>query len=70
MSEVSPIEVTDLDDVTIVGYRWLEDHGHGKQPTVWRKVRDKRLPEPIEPGKWTLGQIKRHVAAKLAQVAA
>ncbi len=66
MSEVLPIEVTDLDDVTIVGYRWLDEHGYGTQPTIWRKVKAKTFPAPIDNGKWTLGQIKRHMNTKLA----
>ncbi len=63
------IEVTPDDEVQIVGYRWLKEHGFGSRPTVWRKVKAKKHPKPFEDGKWTLAQIKRHLAKKLAAVA-
>ncbi len=64
------IEITPDDEVRIVGYKWLGANGHGSSTTIWRKVKQKKFPEPIEDGKWTLAQIKRHLAKKLQRVSA
>ena len=47
MSEALSIEVSDNDEVQLVGYRWLAQHGHGSQPTIWRKVKAGTFPKPI-----------------------
>jgi len=70
MSSKQTIEITPEDEITIVGYRELERLGHGSRPTIWRKVKNKNFPAPIDDGKWTLAEIKRYVERKLQQVAA
>jgi len=58
-----------IDEITFVGYRWLEQHGYGSRTTVWRKVKsDPDFPQPVDEGKWTLAQIKQYVAKKINHV--
>ena len=63
-SNSSEIEIESIDEVTLVGYPWLEKHGHGSRTTIWRKVKAGKFPKPLDDDgkrKWTLAQIKRHL---------
>ena len=61
----SEIEIDPIDEVTLVGYKWLREHGYGSSPTIWRKVKAGKFPGSIEDGKWTLAQIKRHILKQM-----
>ena len=61
------LEISPTDEVTIVGYKWLTEHGYGSQTTIWRKTKAKIFPTPIDDGQWTLAQIKRFISKKLSQ---
>jgi|SaaInlStandDraft_6_1057023.scaffolds.fasta_scaffold684203_1 hypothetical protein len=66
MADVVHIEITPEDEVTIVGYRWLKEHGYGSNTTVWRKVKNKKFAVPIGEGEWTLADIKRYMQQRLS----
>jgi len=61
----SEITIYPDDEVTIVGYKWLEEHGHGSRTTVYRKTKAEVFAIPIEEGKWTLAAIKRYLNKKI-----
>ena len=62
------IEINDLDEITLVDMRWLNQHGYGSKATIWRKRKSGHFPEPLENDsgmcKWTVAQIKRYVLSK------
>ena len=74
MFEALQIEIDPSDEITLVDIKWLTANGYGVTSTIDRKIKKNRFPKPAidEGGKrsWTLAQIKRHVSAQLARVAA
>jgi len=78
---ITSIEVTPEDEITILDYKDLAKRGFGSKSTIDRKIKkaqetedEKGFPKAAidDGGKkgWTVAQIKRHVAAQLARVAA
>ncbi|MCH8262384.1 MAG: hypothetical protein IIA77_04960 [Proteobacteria bacterium] len=61
----SEIKIHPDDEVTMVGYKWLDEHGHGSRTTVYRKTKAGKFATPVEDGKWTLAAIKRYLNKKI-----
>ncbi len=74
MSEALQIEIDPSDEITLIDIKWLTANGYGVRSTIDRKIKKNRFPKPAidEGGKqsWSVAQIKRHMAAQLARVAA
>jgi len=71
MSEVTLIEITPEDEITMVDGHWLTQKGHGSTSTRDRKIKKNQFPKPVvDDGgkkKWTLAQIKRYLQGEMEQ---